>query len=104
MPIPAAPLASPFVTAQVLVVEDDPDVCDSIVYLLESEVPWIQVSSATDGMEALEFLETGAEPCLALLDVMMPVMNGVEFLDTLRDRHLTPALWRASGWAPSACP
>ena len=81
-----------FVTAQVLVVEDDPDVRDSIVGLLESEVPWIQVSSANDGMEALELLEAGAEPSLALLDVMMPVMNGVEFLDTLRDRDLAPAM------------
>jgi CheY-like chemotaxis protein len=79
-------------TVQVLVVEDDPDVRDSIVDLLESEVPWIQVSSATDGMEALELLEAGAEPSLALLDVMMPVMNGVEFLDTLRDRDLAPAM------------
>ena len=74
-------------TAQVLVVEDDPDVRDSIVDLLHAEVPWIEVSSATDGMEALELLEQGAQPSLALLDVMMPVMNGVEFLDTLRERR-----------------
>jgi CheY-like chemotaxis protein len=80
------------VTAQVLVVEDDPDVREAIVDLLHSEVPWIEVSSATDGMEALEFLEEGAQPSLALLDVMMPVMNGVEFLDTLRDRHLAPTM------------
>jgi CheY-like chemotaxis protein len=79
-------------TAQVLVVEDDPDVRDSIVDLLHSEVPWIEVSSATDGMEALELLEEGAEPSLALLDVMMPVMNGVEFLDTLRERRLAPEM------------
>jgi CheY-like chemotaxis protein len=84
-------LASIFVI-QVLVVEDDPDVRDSIVDLLQSEVPWIEVSSANDGMEALELLEEGAEPSLALLDVMMPVMNGVEFLDALRDRHLAPAM------------
>ena len=92
MPATEGLLASRFVTAQVLVVEDDPDVRDSIVGLLESEVPWIQVSSANDGMEALELLEAGAEPSLALLDVMMPVMNGVEFLDTLRDRDLAPAM------------
>jgi CheY-like chemotaxis protein len=76
------------VAAQVLVVEDDPDVRDSVVDLLESEVPWIEVSSASDGMEALELLEGGAEPRLALLDVMMPAMNGLEFLDALRDRTL----------------
>ena len=79
-------------TIQVLVVEDDPDIRDSVVDLLESEVPWIEVSSASDGMEALELLEGGAEPCLALLDVMMPVMNGLEFLDALRDRELAPSM------------
>jgi len=78
------------VPAQVLVVEDDPDIRDSVVDLLQEQIPWIDVSAAGDGMEALELLEDGAEPCLALLDVMMPVMNGLEFLDALRDRHLAP--------------
>ena len=59
---------------------------------MPSEVQWIEVSSATDGLEALELLEEGAQPSLALLDVMMPVMNGVEFLDMLSDRHLAPAM------------
>jgi len=78
------------VNAQVLVVEDDPDIRDAMVDLLQSELPWIDVSSASDGMEALELLEEGAEPSLALLDVMMPVMNGLEFLDALRERMLAP--------------
>jgi two-component system response regulator YesN len=78
------------VTTQVLVVEDDPDIRDAVVDLLKAEVPWIEVSSASDGMEALELLEGGAEPRLALLDVMMPVMNGIQFLDALRDRKLAP--------------
>jgi CheY-like chemotaxis protein len=77
-------------TAQVLVVDDDPDIRDAVVDLLRSEVPWVEVSSAGDGMEALELLEDGAEPNLALLDVMMPVMNGIQFLDALRDRMLAP--------------
>jgi len=78
------------VAAQVLVVEDDPDIRDAVVDLLEEQVPWIEVSSASDGLEALELLESGVEPCLALLDIMMPVMNGLQFLDALRDRQLAP--------------
>ena len=46
-----------------------------MVALLETETPWIKVSSAGDGMEALEILDEGPEPCLALLDLMMPVMK-----------------------------
>jgi len=76
--------------AHVLVVEDDPDIRDAVVDVLEAETPWLAVASASDGMEALELLEAGAEPCLALLDIMMPVMNGIEFLDALRERHLAP--------------
>jgi CheY-like chemotaxis protein len=78
--------------AQVLVVEDDPDIREAVVGLLQAETPWLEVSSASDGLEALELLEEGAAPCLALLDVMMPVMNGIEFLDALRERHLAPEM------------
>jgi two-component system response regulator YesN len=74
----------------VLVIEDDADIRETVVSLIEDEVPWVRVSSAGDGLEALEILEEGAAPCLALLDIMMPVMNGLEFLDALRDRGLAP--------------
>ena len=74
----------------VLVIEDDTDIRETVVSLIEDEVPWVRVSSASDGMEALELLEEGDTPCLALLDIMMPVMNGLEFLDALRDRGLAP--------------
>ena len=58
-----------------------------MVSLLEAETPWIKVSSASDGMEALEILDEEPEPpCLVLLDLMMPVMNGLEFLDAARER------------------
>lgn len=76
----------------VLVIEDDPDIREAVVALIEEEAPWVRVSSAGDGMEALELLEEGPEPSLALLDIMMPVMNGLEFLDAVRDRGLAPAM------------
>jgi CheY-like chemotaxis protein len=78
--------------SSVLVIEDDADIRETVVALLEDEVPWVHVSSASDGQEALEILEEGTEPCLALLDIMMPVMNGLEFLDALRDRGLAPTM------------
>jgi CheY-like chemotaxis protein len=80
------------VSPSVLVIEDDADIRETVVSLLEDEVPWVQVSSARDGREALQLLEEGAEPCLALLDIMMPAMDGVEFLDALRDRGLAPMM------------
>jgi CheY-like chemotaxis protein len=37
------------------------------------------VAYAVDGCDALEKLEHGLRPCLILLDVAMPRMNGIEF-------------------------
>jgi CheY-like chemotaxis protein len=64
-------------TSPVLVVEDDPDQRDAIVLALESE--GYRVLAAADGLEALEVLRQGARPCLILLDLMMPDMDGVHF-------------------------
>jgi CheY-like chemotaxis protein len=64
----------------VLVVEDDADIRDSLCRLLEdvgcSTVP------ASNGQEALARLRWTAHraPCLILLDIMMPVMDGLQFL------------------------
>jgi CheY-like chemotaxis protein len=46
-----------------------------------------RVVSAGNGLEALEMLEETVTPCLVLLDLVMPVMNGVEFLQALERRR-----------------
>ncbi len=62
----------------VLVVEDDPDIratlCDALEDNGYTAVP------ASNGVEALDYLRgASARPCLILLDLMMPVMDGQEF-------------------------
>ena len=47
------------------------------------------VVAAENGIEALELLQATPSPCVVLLDLMMPVMNGVEFLQVL-DRQREP--------------
>ncbi len=64
-------------TAPVLVVEDDPDQRDAITLALESE--GYAVVTAASGIEALERLDAGAAPCMILLDLMMPEMDGIQF-------------------------
>jgi CheY-like chemotaxis protein len=72
----------------VMVVEDDHDTRVSLRYLLEEE--GYIVLTATDGHSALELLESRAvKPCLILLDLMLPVMDGWHFATHLRER---PAL------------
>ena len=67
---------------QVLIVDDDPDCVDALRYLLEDR--GYRVHTAQNGLEALQYFEAGGRPCIVILDVMMPVMDGLEFLDRRR--------------------
>ncbi|HEY8210703.1 MAG TPA: response regulator [Myxococcaceae bacterium] len=67
----------------VLVVEDEEESRETLRELLEFEGHRVQV--AINGKEALDLLESmGAPPCIVLLDLLMPVMDGWKFLDRLR--------------------
>ena len=62
---------------KVLVVDDDYAVLDAMKDILEDE--GYEVSVAANGLEAFKELAQGPPPCVILLDLMMPVMNGWEF-------------------------
>jgi CheY-like chemotaxis protein len=64
----------------VLVVDDEPDIRAELAGGLQDL--GCQVISAADGAEALSYLRSGAPlPRLILLDLMMPVMDGEQFLE-----------------------
>ena len=87
---------------QLLLVEDDRGVRDAIEDYLEDE--GYCVLSANDGEQALSILEGLTDPCLVVLDVRMPVMDGVEFMRQFRARpwlkHHRLVLMSASELAP----
>jgi CheY-like chemotaxis protein len=60
----------------ILVVEDDPYIRQEIADLLGEH--GFQVLLAANGAEALALLR-GTRPCLVVLDLMMPVMDGWTF-------------------------
>src|SRR5882672_10705109 len=62
----------------VLIVDDDPDLLDVTSFVIENE--GMAVETARNGEEALALIGSGRLPALVLLDLMMPVMNGWEFL------------------------
>jgi PAS domain S-box-containing protein len=66
---------------QLLLVEDDVDTRNMMARIL-SGAGWT-VSEASNGREALAAMES-QKPNLILLDLMMPVMNGFEFLAEMR--------------------
>jgi CheY-like chemotaxis protein len=61
----------------VLLIDDNPDVRESMAALLE--VDGYAVVAATDGEDALDYLRNGLEPCVILLDMLMPRKNGLQF-------------------------
>jgi len=73
----------------VLVVEDDEATRAVLRRGLEGEA-W-RVVEAGNGREALAAFETAA-PALILLDLMMPEMDGFEFLEALRGREAGPGV------------
>jgi CheY-like chemotaxis protein len=73
----------------VLVVDDDPDILDAICDILQAE--GYRVERARHGLEALERV-AARRPDLILLDLMMPVMDGVAFAQALRDRKMDDGL------------
>ncbi len=62
----------------VLLVEDNDDSRDTLRMILEAQ--GYPVTSAVNGWEALETLKDAPNPCIILLDLMMPVMDGWEFM------------------------
>jgi two-component system, chemotaxis family, chemotaxis protein CheY len=66
----------------ILLVEDDAGIRESVAECLAAEGH--AVASAVNGAEALDWLRAGNRPDLVVLDLLMPVMNGAEFLESLR--------------------
>ncbi len=60
----------------ILIVDDEPDMLDVTAMLLES--CGYRVLTARNGAVALDILRR-VRPCVILLDVMMPVMDGYQF-------------------------
>ena len=67
------------VTGNILVVDDDADLRQTLQALLDDS--GYQVTAVDSGQAALDQLTAGARPNLILLDLMMPEMNGWQFLE-----------------------
>ena len=75
--------------AKILVVDDEEILREMIEFNLRRE--GYEVMLAFDGEEALEFART-FEPDLIILDIMLPVIDGLQVLRTLRQDSTVPIL------------
>ena len=66
----------------VLIVDDDPDVRGVVKSAIEGV--GLQTAEVNNGRVALDWLKTNPMPSLVLLDLMMPEVDGFEFLERIR--------------------
>lgn len=65
----------------VLIIDDEAGIRD--VLALSLQIRAIEVHTAKNGQDGLDLLTKMPRPCLILLDLMMPVMNGWDFVRAL---------------------
>lgn len=68
----------------IMLVDDDDDIREIIGLILEGE--GYRPITAADGLEAIDMLEHGEHPKIILLDMMMPGLNGADFLRRVKAR------------------
>ena len=74
----------------IMIVDDEPDVRDSIRMVFENAPPRYKVICAESGWECLRLLDNNNIPDLIILDIMMPEMSGWE----TQQRILKHPVWK----------
>jgi len=72
-------------TVRILIADDHPVVRQGLKSLLREHPDWVVVAEAADGQEAVELAEQ-LSPDVAVLDVTMPRMHGLEACRQIRQR------------------
>src|SRR5690606_7606440 len=86
-------MREPFDMATIALVDDDRNILTSVSIALESE--GYRVETYTDGASVLEGL-TARPPNLAIFDIKMPRMDGMELLRRLRQKSDMPVIFLTS--------
>ncbi len=74
----------------VLVVDDDHDLLETVATILEME--GYAIATATNGAEALDYLRANEHPRMVLLDLSMPIMDGLTFRTEQRQDAVLSAI------------
>ena len=69
---------------KILVVDDHPNTATTLARALSQLGPQVEVKSATNGLEAIEYVKEGAMDIL-ITDMIMPGMTGLELIEKLQN-------------------
>ena len=67
----------------ILIVDDEYDIASTLELAFNMEN--YEVKLSTSGLEALEVLKIGPMPDIIISDIMMPIMNGYDFVQKVRE-------------------
>ncbi len=93
MPFPRTSSPSPSVLSftRILIASEDEETCE---FLDRSLRDWgYAPHRATDGIEAIRLLTEGETPCIAILDIALPQLSGVEVAAKVRARQAARPVW-----------
>ena len=75
-------------TLNILIVEDNKIVVMGIKKIYKKHIPDAVITSAENGLQAIELLSKIESPenlpCFIILDINMPILNGIEFLELIK--------------------
>lgn len=83
---------------RVLIVDDETVLCTLFEMMLREE--GFETKSVGSAEKALELIDSGESFDLILTDIMMPEMNGLQFLKVLREREIATPVIAMTGAAP----
>ncbi|HEY7346871.1 MAG TPA: response regulator [Ktedonobacterales bacterium] len=85
---PAAHREGTTATRTILIIDDDPDILETLTWVLEEA--GYPVAAVTSGREALRWIQAaeavGEAPALILLDLALPGMSGAQVVAALRQK------------------
>jgi DNA-binding NarL/FixJ family response regulator len=70
----------------ILTVDDHPIVREGIAAIIQGEKDMVVVGEASNGREAIEMFRN-KRPDVTLMDLQMPVVNGIDAIATIRQEH-----------------
>ena len=74
----------------ILVVDDEKEIADLVeIYLVSDGYKVFKANNAEDGLKIIETQDIQ----LAILDIMMPGMNGLEMCKVIRENHNFPIFY-----------